>query len=159
MNVRRHLWHKDISDKCTFCHQQPETVTHLLITCPEVTRLWSRLEKFVKYFYNFEAFELMKSTIILNNYKNNHEMQINMFIAIMKQYIYAKKCFEKLPSFMEFTSKLSHWYRVEKYIIYQENNNKKIKKFNLKWANIFWIYFVQPLRNSPNMITLVDTGI
>ena len=78
-----------------------------------------------------------KGTIVLNMYKGKHKKQVNLFIAVMKQYVYASKCFENIPTFMEFAMRLSMWYKMEKLSLAENYNVKEFKRFMRKWGNIF----------------------
>ena len=62
----------------------------------------------------------------------------------MKQFIYASRCKQQVPMYMEFMNKLSNWFLIERQIMYDSVDNillvkskKKAKKFYNKWANMF----------------------
>ena len=52
--------------------------------------------------------------VILNNYKGPRQDIINLVLVILKQFVYAQKCFAELPKFAMFMSKLSQWYFIDK---------------------------------------------
>ena len=86
--------------------------------------------------YYFQAcVTLDPQTIIYNNYTGVGKQMVNLCIVILKQYIYAVKCFAlQKPNFAEFMCKLSTWYLVDKQIANDTNN---LKLFYKKWKNIF----------------------
>ena len=118
---------------CTFCESNAETITHLLIKCSCVAPLWDQLVRWCEYYYTIRI-HLDPSTIIFNNYRGQCKNPINMFIVILKQYIYSSKCFNKVPTFIGFVQKLSYWYFVEREIFYQMG---KTKIFYKKWQHLF----------------------
>ena len=72
--------------------------------------------------------------IVFNNYQGPNKYLINLFIIIMRQYIYAKKCFNEVPIFTGFVEKLSYWFQIDKQIALE---NHKLAKCIAKWKNIF----------------------
>ena len=133
-NIRRNKWHKEISTVCTFCKEHPETIIHLLVSCQHVKKLWSALERTLNYFFNVSV-ELNPQLIVFNNYMGESKYIVNLFVVIMKQYLYASKCLaETLPSYPEFMNKMSYWYQIDKCIALETN---KFKQFQSKWKNVF----------------------
>ena len=78
--------------------------------------------------------KLTPTLIILSNYRGPCKYMINLLLVIMKQFIYSSKCFEEIPVFTKFMSKLSYWYHVEKIHAQQTNN---IAPLIRKWKGIF----------------------
>ena len=114
--------------KCTFCGSCPETVTHLLCNCQYVVNLWGNLERLIHYYFKV-TLKITPAIIIFNNYVGPSCETVNLCIAIMKQFIYAQKCFGEIPKFMGFMNKLSNWYNIEKQFTYLQGSENKIKKF------------------------------
>ena len=132
-NLRRHKWDPEVSPLCTFCANQVETTIHLLYNCPMILPLWERLSTWTNYFLQIDIIFSM-DIVFLNNYRGKQKEIINSMIIVMKQYIYACKCKESIPTFGNFVTKLSHWYFVEKDIAYKDN---KVDKFHKKWQAMF----------------------
>ena len=132
-NYKRNKWNKDISPLCTFCHNQPETTVHLLIECQHTQNIW---KAFNRYFSRKLTKQLVitKENILLNNYQGICRKIVNTLICIMKQHIYASKCHEKIPNFVEFVSKVSDYCLVEKCIAYEHGY---LKAYQKKWEKIF----------------------
>ena len=116
-NVRRSKWSGGkISDLCTFCKRAKETVVHVLFECEYCIKLWDNLKRILKYFFNVEL-TLSKQLIILNNYNGPNKQIVNLLISILKQHIYSEKCFDRIPTFEAYMTKLSWWYLIEKQIV------------------------------------------
>ena len=98
--------------------------------------MWSLLEKTIEYFLG-KKISLNAYMTILNRYEDEHKHLINLLFAIMKQYIYSVKCFEKLPKYTEFMEKVSFWHITEKQSLQQNYSLMKLKNFNKKWSYIF----------------------
>ena len=131
-NIIRHKWHKEVSEACTFCKKQKETIIHLLYECDKVNKLWKALTKWCKYYLSIDIEFTMP--VVIFNYHGKNSSVVNLFIVVLKQYIYAAKCFKEKPIFTAFIAKLSYWYNVKKAIALEEN---KMEKHHRKWKNIF----------------------
>ena len=132
-NIIRHKWNTHISEYCTFCQTEKETIRHLLVECPKVTVLWENLTKMFRCLLRISV-NLDPMTIIVNNYKGPCMHMVNSAIIIMKQYIYACKCYEEQPIFVKYMGKLSYSYHIEKTHAFQTG---KIEALNKKWSGIF----------------------
>ena len=49
MNVHRAKWGREVSGYCTFCHQQAETILHLLWECQKIKPLCENWNKMMKH--------------------------------------------------------------------------------------------------------------
>ena len=135
-NIHRHKWDPQVDESCTFCSTQKETMAHLLWSCPKIQGLWSQLSKWIEYFLGIGVM-ITLDLALLNNYTGKHRYLINLFIVILKQYIYAAKCLHETPSFTGFVNKISYWYNVDRYIVYESANRRAISRFHKIWGNIF----------------------
>ena len=133
-NVHRHKWRKEISELCTFCNESKEYVIHLLCECRHVRNLWRLLSRLTKQFLKIDH-EYTVIEICLNNYKGKKVDIINLFIIVMKQYIYASKCFNEKPNFNDFMTRLARSHNHEKLHAAEIKKSKKIYK---KWQDIYW---------------------
>ena len=137
LNVMRNKWDSTISKMCTFCQQEIETITHIMYNCRHTENLWGKLSKVVQYFLKVDLqFDI--KLIVLNNYKGPSKELINMFIVMLKQYIYAKKCFNEIPTFVEFMQKIATWYQIDLCNAALSGKTDKCKKKWKKSQNIFY---------------------
>ena len=112
-NQRRHRWDKNVSDLCTFCQSAKEMVLHIMVCCIYTKKLWKATEKWLKQIYDIKC-QLTPQDIILNISKYLQRNFVNIVILTMKQYIYASKCKQEIPNFIDFKSRLNNWYNTEK---------------------------------------------
>ena len=109
---------------------------HLLCECSKIVTLWAQLACVCCYFLNVNI-KFMDETIYLNNYIGPSKDLINILIAVMKQYIYSAKCFQKIPIFQEYMSKLADYYTIDKFSIISGQSHMSWKAFHKKWQNLF----------------------
>ena len=128
-NVARSRWNSGVSPACTFCKKKVETVMHLLIECESCNPLWAQLTRWLKYHCKIET-TFAKDIILFNEYAGKNRSLINTLILILKQYIYAQKCYGIKPTFQGYLQKVIQWYQVEKTSTYFSG---KWKYFNSKW--------------------------
>ena len=62
---------------------------------------------------------------------------INLATVVMKQHIYASRCFVQDPTFPEFVKKLSNYFFVERQYLYDNYSLKKEQMFYKKWGTLF----------------------
>ena len=112
--------------------QCEETISHLLVFCEEVVKIWLCLFRLIDYFCDIQL-EINEENILLNNYPGPRKHLVNTLIVICKQYIYATKCLGENLVFDKCMAKVGDWYNVEKYL------STNVKKLTQKWSPIFWI--------------------
>ena len=128
-NVMRAKWDQNISELCSFCFNERETVMHIMVECPNVAKLWKTLSNWCNYHYEIKTV-FDASTIILNDYQGKEKNYVNTLILILKQFIYSQKCKSNSLKFIEFISVVDHWYNLEKVTAIANNNYHKFKN---KW--------------------------
>ena len=121
------------SPVCTFCQNSEETMLHLLVVCEYAHKLWRLLEKWINYYLKVDL-TLTKDQILLNNYTGANKKMINFLIIVMKQHIYSAKCFQEIPVFQQYVTKLSKWFHVDRIIALENNTSGNFVK---KWKNMF----------------------
>ena len=128
-NLQRHRWDKSISEKCSFCEEEVETILHLLWDCNIVKNFWCSVFKWLQIIFDIEP-DARPEYIILNNVKNQNSDFVNTVILHAKHFIYVCKCKQTIPNLIQLTSKIHKLYLIEKNIAYEENN---IHRFKSKW--------------------------
>ena len=132
-NVVRNRWNNQVSALCTFCKEIPEMIIHIMCTCPKIQSLWKLLQRTCKYLLEIDI-QFTHEIIILNNYVGQRKELINLLIILLKQHIYAEKCFEKVSTFVNYMTKVSTMCAMEK--CYAARNGK-LRKCKCKWQNLF----------------------
>ena len=128
-NSLRHRWDNTVSPLCYFCKEKEEVVMHILYECKIVKKLWSHVEKWLKYILKYPV-DLSINDIILNNVTGKNGWFINTVILVTKQYIYATKCLKKELNARHVTQRVHNIYVIEKWIA---NSKDKSKKHEGKW--------------------------
>ena len=100
-NIIRNKWNETVSLKCTFCKMTNETLIYLLCNCDCVKKLWMAMEKLCKTLIQVNV-KINNEIVIFNNYQGPQKQIVNLMVIIMKQHIYASKCFEKIPIFTDY---------------------------------------------------------
>ena len=75
----RHKWDSSISENCTFCKTERETILHILIDCTKVQKLWQKLATWCKQCFGLNV-TLDKKEMILNNYKGPSQLLVNTIV-------------------------------------------------------------------------------
>ena len=118
-------WNKVENDKCAFCHESSETITHVLYQCPEVFQFWDCVkqwctDKSLDFDFNIEKCLLGGRNILFNT-----------ICLVAKQYIYFCKCVQTPLHFDNFIKRLEELQYVEyeiarkkdKVLVHLQNGN------------------------------------
>ena len=130
-NILLEKWQIIPSRYCTFCKQEPETVEHLFVSCPEVRRLWSDLIQYLNGKYNINLKQPGAREIILNKlteHPKNHV--VNFICLITKQFIYRQRCCKEQIHINAVVCAVNKVENIEKYIA---SKNGKLKMHMRKW--------------------------
>ena len=123
-------WRKTSSNKCYYCEEHEEMLTHLLVGCQKVQqKIWLPQIKWLENFCLIK-FTIDTYIIVFNEYKDSFPELVNTIVLIAKQYIYATKCLEKQLSFFQLSSKINQVREIEKYIA---KKNNTMSKFQARW--------------------------
>ena len=123
------------NDKCTFCNIEIETIEHLLYECQSCQLIWQRLFNLITQQTGLNI-NLTKTNVILGvPLEGNFPVKqaINTCLVIAKQYIYACRCLEKIPSYNELMERIKTYKLIEYKIALK---NDKIVKHNRKWNSL-----------------------
>ena len=131
-NIHLCHWKFIENNLCTFFKSAPESYTHLLIHCIYVKNIWLHLEKFM-YVFNLEHIHFAVDTVMCNRIVQGDTGNVkNLICALLKQYVYRKRCFKELPLYEEFVDTIWSFKNIEKYIA---TRNNKLSKHYKKWAD------------------------
>ena len=129
-NTLRNRWCSNISELCSFCNKDKETVCHLLWTCEISAGIWKNFFKWFNYIHDTSVIISLK-IVVLNNYIGQYADLINLCILIAKQYLYACKCLQDTPRVDQLIKRIFTNYFLEKTVA--TNTNSKAK-FYKKWS-------------------------
>ena len=100
-NTHLQRWGMFPHNRCTFCHEQPETYNHLFIFCKYVQELWMQVEIFMNEF-SMDQINFQLLTVYWNKLIAAPIGHIKNFICLVtKQYIYKQRCLNKVPRIRE----------------------------------------------------------
>ena len=122
------------SDICTFCKVSTDSVEHMLLYCPIITRLWDMVNQWV-IDIGFIDYNLSISRKILGDLENGPIL--SSIIPIAKKVIYDSFRKGKMPSIFQIKSEVKNHYYLEKYMY---RNNGKIQIFEKKWHLLTLVY-------------------
>ena len=98
---------------CTFCKNEEETVTHVFCNWQFITRIWSRIERWIE--------DKTGEHIILNDqhklfgFKGSNNSALNCILIIIRQEIYSAKLRNILPSFSLIELSIKDYYKERAY--------------------------------------------
>ena len=128
-NLDLKKWGIKQSDKCTFCSDHTETITHLLIECKFSQEIWnhvySQICKCSKVYI-----KLQKCEVFMGLYDKPFAVFYNHICMVIKQYIYACRCLEKIPNKQVVIEKIKDAKHVEYQLAKQ---NDRTTAFFKKW--------------------------
>ena len=131
-NVKISKWNPEQSSLCYYCKKEPETVTHLFVTCQVIMKLWKALIKWLNYMLQTNV-TLNPTLIICNNYQGQYKEAINVILLITKQAIYANRCIKEDLTFMKLMCKIQEYRKIEKIIASKTN---KMSVYYRRWDKI-----------------------
>ena len=76
------------SDKCTFCHDESDSVEHMLLRCNVIKNFWDRINNWIEEI-GFIGYTLTESKIILGNLENGQT--ITTLILLSKKVIFQER--------------------------------------------------------------------
>ena len=129
-NIHLHQWGVIPDNLCSYCKEQPETLTHLFADCKESLKLWRNLEKHIQERFNISNLTLTRKSIILNEIDQSRFSVINFLCLITKQFIYRQRCLGKSIDFPILKAEIKKIESIEKYIA---TKNGKIHIHERKW--------------------------
>ena len=123
------IWGIKDDNLCTFCNEEEETILHILWECYFSQAVW---RQFFDLLHNNTDVNIVFSAeeILLGVQNMDNNEFYNTLFTITKQFLYACKCKETLPSFNQLILKIDEWVRIEKYIAIKKG---KLDKHNRKW--------------------------
>ena len=128
-NKSLYEWKIKEHNLCSFSNSEIETIYHLLWDCTIVQELWGNIFRWLQ--EKTQTNIMFSSKEILFGIENNIFFMHNAIFFIVKQYIYAARCKNKIPNINEVINIIKYNIQVEKYIA---TKNDKLMYHNNKWA-------------------------
>ena len=113
------------------CHNETETLIHLFIKCPIVTRLWEQVQEYIQRRFKIFVIDISPTTVVLNSIVSKKWHAANFICLLTKQYIYAQRCLGRDINFLELKAKIRTAESLEKYIAIK---NERLSKHQKKWG-------------------------
>ena len=130
-NIQLSKWGLADTDRCYFCNEERETISHMMVTCSVV------LESFGNKYGTFWRRTIIPRRVqkdaeaILINRIAGRSHVANLICLITKQYIYSQKCLKKQLRIEGLRAKISNIQCIERYIAVKNN---KVKYHQKKWC-------------------------
>lgn len=121
------LINKRDDNKCTFCSDAPETLSHLFLVCRYVELFWRNVTSFLVKHCIDPLTENEKIFGKINSPKVTH------IVTLAKYYIYDCRRNEARPSFAHFEARLKIDIETEREIARRKNT---MENFNKKWNSM-----------------------
>ena len=128
-NKSLYEWKIKEHNLCTFCNLEIETIYHLLWDCTIVQELWRNIFEWLQ--EKTQTNIIFNSKEILFGIEDNTFLMYNAVFVILKQYIYATRCRNKILNINEAVNVIKYNIQVEKYIAIK---NDKLVFHNNKWG-------------------------
>ena len=123
-NLHRSKWDEQVSELCSLCTQETETVLHLLWEYQKVKKIWDNLARWLKYILRLDQLiAFSPESVILNTYEGQCAEIINRCILATKQYIYACKCQKIELSFINLAQRFYDYQNLERLIANEMHKN------------------------------------
>ena len=119
-------------NKCSFCNDEPETLTHLFWSCPIVSHFWNSIFQWLRdKCVHIHTLQPEMEDIILGIIdQNKADLTLNFILLCCKQFIYNCRTNHNNLETQSFQKWLKTIYNTEKYIAFK---NCRWEKFNKRW--------------------------
>ena len=126
------------SPNCAFCHDEVESIEHLLFFCTKSAEFWKHVLSWLRD-NNIYVGTLTETDLIFGKFDVNEDfILINHILLLGKYYIYSRKCMNRLPSFRGFIARAGRIYKIELHIA--RKRDKLLPHFK-EWEKIIHTFF------------------
>ena len=122
-NVQLYKWELSITENCSFCNREKETMIHLFWNCPNVQKLWQELLQYFTTSYGQQKLNLNAEAIIFNRLSCRKSNLANFLCLITKQFIYRQRCLKENLHFPKLKAHIRSVQNMEKYIAVKNNKS------------------------------------
>ncbi len=129
-NKALHLWNLSDTDKCYFCTDNIETITHLFYECQIIHAFWEEVCDLLQPCIDIRPALNLRNVILGTDFEDNHT--INYVMLMVKRYIYVTKCKNEMLSIISFKNTVKMNRETEIFISISENT-KRNQLLQMKW--------------------------
>lgn len=128
-NDKLYKWGKINDESCSFCHNAPESITHLLVECATSKNLWNEV---TEYIFSISGLRIVMTDVdkLMGIMGTGDSCLLNLIIIIVKQYIYACRCKNVSPIIEIIKMKINDVCNAEKSIAIKKN---AVDQYLNKW--------------------------
>lgn len=121
------------NDKCSFCKDHTETLTHLFYDCEVTKHFWHNLSNHIKRKCNVNFPDWSMTDILFGNIRL--DLFINRILLYGKQHIYYCRVKGIRPEIMNFIKFMESNIKIEKYVAKMQSLEKNFEKYYKKYEN------------------------
>ena len=131
-NDRLFHWKKVNSQKCEWCDEPKQNITHMLYKCNTVRKVWHKLMDFLLKCteVNCTELEMNCKNVMLNTVHTKVGHIVNFIVLIIKQNIFANKCLGLPIKFENIIEKVKEIYQTE---LYNSKIDYRYSSLKTKW--------------------------
>lgn len=120
-----------LTDKCTFCEQNTETLVHLFWDCDSVQAFWQGIQDWIiRHQIKPQNFSLTQP-LCLGLVENIEDTLLHHALLVGRYHIYSSKLNNTLPNIRIFTQIFLKCQEIERCFAYKTNT---VQKYNRKWG-------------------------
>ena len=138
IHANDNIYHWKVVDSqlCNICLKQKQTVPHLFFECSVAKAIWKQFIQFLDACTNVDTktIKISWKTVFCNSVHPKPKNLINLLVLIIKQYLYACKCLNRLPRFYEIVNKFELMFQTARY---QAHVKGQERVFREKWDPFF----------------------
>ena len=131
--------YKHDDGKCSFCHEELETISHLFIECPIVMQFWSELRIKVHNVLQIDLNISPEYVILGTQGTCNLSTPVNTIYLAAKMYIFKTSRKKRLLSVNNFYTYLDKIYQEQEFI---SKLDFKQEGFRKAWGNFYNLFMV-----------------
>ncbi len=102
------------TDRCTFCKEEKETISHLFVNCNKIKNFWTHFQNWWIQETN-KNIQLDEVHTIFGFWEHDTYVDLlNVLLLIAKKYIYECRCSDNVPHFQAYLQKVKAYSEIEK---------------------------------------------
>jgi len=135
-NKHLYQWNMSISERCSFCNQDVETIEHLLFQCEKVKQFWKEYSDIFHPHLDLNVIVANQKSVILGATCTQNRNLVNHLILLCKKYVYNTRCKNTQLSVEGVLAMVKNCYSIEYQIACQKSTVQMWNRFNNKWQTL-----------------------